>query len=128
MKSGDDLRQDQLVLGMLQQFNKIWHEEGVCHFTYGQEHVPVQHPFYQFCTVGNMHGFVEMLQDPMPVDAIQEGDTRANNGWRRSNTIYPSAVATFIGAYVLNIRDRHKGNMVVTGGVRLANIGALYPS
>ena len=123
MKSGDDLRQDQLVLGMLQLFNKIWREEGVSYITYGQDHVPVQHPVYQVCTVGCNHGFVEMLQDSVPVDAIQEGETRANNGWRNSKTIYPSAVATFIGAYVLNIRDRHKGNMVVTGGVRLANIG-----
>merc|ERR1711871_1352505 len=122
MKSGDDLRQDQLVLGMLQLFNKIWREEGVCYITYGQDHVPVQHPVYQVCTVGCKDGFVEMLQDAVPVDAIQDGDTRANNGWRNSNTIYPSAVATFIGAYVLNIRDRHKGNMVVTAGVRLANI------
>ena len=98
--------------------------------------------------VGNQHGFVEMLQDSTPVDEIDESESsRANNGWRASNTIYPSAVATFIGAYVLNIRDRHKGNstrdlfsqspaciyplllinrhtgnMVVTGGVRLANI------
>jgi len=126
MKSGDDLRQDQLVLGMLQLFNKIWREEGVSYITYGQDHVPVQHPVYQVCTVGCNHGFVEMLQDSVPVDAIQEGDTRANNGWRNSSTIYPSAVATFIGAYVLNIRDRHKGNMVVTGAglyKRLANIG-----
>ena len=85
--------------------------------------MPVQHPIYQVATVGNQHGFVEMLQDSTPVDAIDESESsRANNGWRASNTIYPSAVATFIGAYVLNIRDRHKGNMVVTGGVRLANI------
>ena len=71
----------------------------------------MQHPIYQVCTVGCNHGFVEMLQDAVPVDAIQEGETRANNGWRSSNTIYPSAVATFVGAYVLNIRDRHKGNV-----------------
>lgn len=31
MKAGDDLRQDQVVLGMLQKFNEIWAREGVVH-------------------------------------------------------------------------------------------------
>eukprot|EP01043_Picozoa_sp_COSAG02_P076669 COSAG02_NODE_16401_length_1086_cov_17.194093_2_plen_64_part_01 len=31
MKTGDDLRQDQVILGMLDLFNKIWQREGVVH-------------------------------------------------------------------------------------------------
>ena len=31
MKAGDDLRQDQVVLGMLRKFNEIWAREGVVH-------------------------------------------------------------------------------------------------
>ena len=35
MKAGDDLRQDQVVLGMLEMFNAIWQREGVVHILAG---------------------------------------------------------------------------------------------
>ena len=35
MKAGDDLRQDQVVLGMLELFNTIWKREGVVHVLAG---------------------------------------------------------------------------------------------
>ena len=35
MKSGDDLRQDQVILGMLELFNTIWQREGVVHVLAG---------------------------------------------------------------------------------------------
>lgn len=35
MKSGDDLRQDQVVLGMLEVFNEIWEREGAVHLLTG---------------------------------------------------------------------------------------------
>jgi hypothetical protein len=35
MKVGDDLRQDQLVLGMLQYFNELWKKEGCAHTALG---------------------------------------------------------------------------------------------
>lgn len=35
MKAGDDLRQDQVILGMLQLFNTIWNREGVFHILAG---------------------------------------------------------------------------------------------
>eukprot|EP01047_Picozoa_sp_COSAG01_P096948 COSAG01_NODE_27355_length_687_cov_3113.469388_2_plen_142_part_01 len=82
----------------------------------------VEHPIYAVATVGPTKGLVEMLPDSVPVEDVPVDESRAKSGWRPSNEITPSAVATFIGAYVLNIRDRHKGNMVITGGKRLANI------
>jgi|EP01044_Picomonas_judraskeda_P009363 hypothetical protein len=47
---------------------------------------------------------------------------RGENGWKASNEIIPSSVAAFIVIFALNVKDRHKGNMVVTGGNKLANI------
>ena len=47
---------------------------------------------------------------------------KGENGWKQSNNILPSSVAGFMVIYFLDVRDRHKGNMVVTGGDRFANI------
>jgi len=63
-----------------------------------------------------------MLPKSKPVDSMTADPSRAKSDWRATNEMVPSAVATFIGAYVLNIRDRHKGNMVVVDGRKLANI------
>ena len=40
MKTGDDLRQDQIILGMLHLFNTIWKREGVVHVLAGSGVVP----------------------------------------------------------------------------------------
>lgn len=47
---------------------------------------------------------------------------RGENGWKASNEIIPSSVAAFIVIFALNVKDRHKGNMILTGGNKLANI------
>lgn len=122
MKKGDDLRQDQVVLSMLQEFNRIWEEAGVMHTTAAGVRVCVEAPVYRVACVGNSNGFVEMLPDSKPVDDIVAHKTRGENGWKACNDIIPSSVAAFIAIFALNIKDRHKGNMVVTGGTKLANI------
>ena len=96
-KRGDDLRQDQLVIGMLQLFNRIWKEEGVTHIALGGTTVPVEHPIYAVAAVGTDRGLVQMLPNSEPVDQIVANEKRANNGWRATNEMIPSAVATFIG-------------------------------
>jgi phosphatidylinositol kinase/protein kinase (PI-3 family) len=122
MKTGDDLRQDQAVLSMLEVFNKIWEDTGVMHTAVGNDRVLVKAPTYRVAAVGNSHGFVEMLPDSLPCDEIVEKASRSENGWKASPEIIPSSVSAFIVIFVLNIKDRHKGNMVVTGGTQLANI------
>ena len=123
MKTGDDLRQDVCVLGMLELFNDIWARKGVLYTASAGDRVPVAAPVYRVATCGQDKGFVEMLKDSKPVDDMEKGRSskRGENSWKSTNDIVPSAVAAFISIYALNIRDRHQGNMVVTGG-KLANI------
>lgn len=47
----------------------------------------------------------------MQVEDIVAKASRADNGWRSSNEIVPSAVAGFMSIWALDIRDRHQGNM-----------------
>ena len=49
-----------------------------------------------------------------PVEDIPVAKTRADNGWRCSNDLIPTAVAGFISIWALDIRDRHQGNMILT--------------
>ena len=58
----------------------------------------------------------------VPVDDIKGDDTRGNSEWRDCPEIYPTAVAAFVAGYVLDIRDRHTGNVVVSEGKNFANI------
>eukprot|EP01049_Picozoa_sp_SAG25_P004330 SAG25_NODE_270_length_10627_cov_13.114267_4_plen_1341_part_00 len=122
MKDGDDLRQDQLVLTMIQLFNQLWLDNGVMHTTSEEVRVPVAAPVYRVIAAGTDKGFVEMLPNSKPVDDIKAAKKLCDNEWRPHNDMVPSSVACFVIQYVLNIGDRHTGNMVVTGGTKLANI------
>jgi hypothetical protein len=55
-----------------------------------------------------------MLPRSTPVEDIAVAKSRADNGWRSSNQIVPTSVAGFMSIFLLDIRDRHQGNMVVT--------------
>ena len=122
MKYGDDLRQDQLALSMFALLNQIWCGAGVLHNTVTGVRVHVEAPVYRVATCGYTQGFVEMLPDSEPVDAIHVDPRRGANGWKQTNRILPSSVAGFMVIYFLDVRDRHQGNMVITGGDRFANI------
>jgi hypothetical protein len=119
MKAGDDLRQDQVVLGMLDLFNQIWAREGVTHrLERGREgggvaRVPVHAPTYRCMSAGPTKGFVEMLPNTRAVSEVPAHKSRGENGWRPSTKIIPTAVAGFVAIWALDIRDRHRGNMVV---------------
>lgn len=109
MKYGDDLRQDQLALSMFALLNQVWRELGVVHNTVTGVRVNVEAPLYRVATCGFTHGFVEMLPDSVPVDAIPVDSRRGENGWKQSNRILPSSVAGFMVIYFLDVRDRHQG-------------------
>ena len=66
-----------------------------------------------------------MLPRSTPVEDIAVAKSRGENGWRSSNEIVPSSVAGFMSIFLLDIRDRHQGNMIVTeanGEYAFANI------
>jgi len=119
--------QDQVVLGMLDCFNKIWAREGVMHRLNGGGQTPVRAPLYRCVACGTDRGFVEMLGGAKPVEDLVEKKSRGENGWKSGDEIIPTAVAGFISIWALDLRDRHKGNMVVLEtdrGQQFANVRA----
>lgn len=82
MKSGDDLRQDQVVLGMLECFNRVWAREGVTHRLNGGGQTPVRAPLYRCLACGTDRGFVEMLRGARPIEDLVEKRSRGENGWK----------------------------------------------
>jgi hypothetical protein len=114
---------------MLELFNEIWRAEGVCHTTPSGRQLVVEHPVYQVATVEGLingrkqvmkGGFIEPLPDFHSVSDIEKG---AEHGlaWKPSAELIPSTVATFVGAFVVDLRDRHKDNFGLSGR-KLGNI------
>ena len=123
LKKGDDLRQDQAIIAMLEKFNQIWREEAVVHTTAGGKRISVEHPTYPVAVNGGAiydGGLVGMLADFRSTSRV-EFEKKEALAWKISAELIPSAVATFVAAFVLTIRDRHKDNFGLTGR-RLANI------
>ena len=78
LKPEDDLRQDQIALGMLALFNSVWERHGVLHTPGGRgggarESIPVEHPLYRVasCPEKGYRGWVEFLDDFTPVDKFE---------------------------------------------------------
>jgi hypothetical protein len=113
------------VLGMLECFNKVWAREGVTHRLNGGGQTPVRAPLYRCLACGTDRGFVEMLGRATPVEDMVEKKSRGENGWKSGDEIIPTAVAGFISIWALDLRDRHRGNMVVLEterGQQFANV------
>lgn len=66
-----------------------------------------------------------MLGRATPVEDMVEKKSRGENGWKSGDEIIPTAVAGFISIWALDLRDRHRGNMVVLEterGQQFANV------
>lgn len=68
--------QDQVVLGMLECFNRVWAREGVTHRLNGGGETPVRAPLYRCVACGTDRGFVEMFQRATPVENVVEKKSR----------------------------------------------------
>ena len=122
MKDGDDMRQDQLVLATLRYFNHIWQREGVNHYTQNGSQHPVHAPAYRVATASLKAGFVDLLPAAVPIEEIGGKDSMEGNEWRPTPELLASTVAAFVSGYVLRMRDRHTGNMLLSKGKYFANI------
>ena len=135
-KEGDDLRLDRVVLFMLDVFNGIWRAARVRYLPLNAldsegrrrfmrtttrkrtDDALVQAVTYRVANADFSHGFVECLQD---FKEVADETMASVSAWKKSESLFSSTVATLVSAHVLDIRDRHDGNMGLTHN-RLANI------
>ncbi|KAI5181456.1 phosphatidylinositol 4-kinase A [Nematocida sp. AWRm80] len=125
-KFGDDCRQDVLALQIIKLFQDIFKEKGLSLFLYP----------YKVLATGSGTGIIEVI--PGAVSRDQIGRERVNSlvdyfsltyGYREGHK-YTKALENFIESfagyslvtYILNIKDRHNGNIMITDKGHLIHI------
>jgi hypothetical protein len=123
-KSGDDLRQDILILQLLTLMDTIWQRDGL------ELHVSA----YGCVATGRGEGFIEVVQNATTTGKIQKG-FGASGAFRKTplaswlqqqhagkpdmheeaiDNFVSSCAAYCIASYVLGLGDRHADNIMVT--------------
>ena len=132
-KEGDDLRLDRAVLFMLDVFNGVWraadcrydlgaaigaktsmHDLSRC-TSHARDQV-VQAATYRVCSADLLHGFVECLPEFREIGQLKPED------WKQDASLFSSSVGAIVSAFLVDMRDRHDGNMGLISNNRLANI------
>ncbi|KAI8812580.1 kinase-like domain-containing protein [Cladochytrium replicatum] len=136
VKSGADLRQEQLALQLIGEMNRIWKEAGV----------PVWVHHFKILVTSEQAGLVETIRNTISIHSIKKmGQTKAMTDAGQSFTLYHhflrefghpsgaefmaaqdnfmrSLAAYSILSYVLQIKDRHDGNILVDSSGHLVHI------
>ncbi|EGZ17788.1 hypothetical protein PHYSODRAFT_314984 [Phytophthora sojae] len=119
VKSDDDLRQEQLALQLIHQFAKVFEEFKV----------PVFIRPYDVIAISATSGLVEAISDTISIDSLKRNDrefttlldffTRhfgdpSTPEFRRARSNFVSSMAGYaIVCYLLQIKDRHNGNILL---------------
>ncbi|KAG7394826.1 Phosphatidylinositol 4-kinase beta [Phytophthora boehmeriae] len=119
VKSDDDLRQEQLALQLIRQFANVFEEFKV----------PVFVRPYDVIAISATSGLVEAISDTISIDSLKRNDgefttlldffTRhfgdpSTQEFRRARANFVSSMAGYaIICYLLQIKDRHNGNILL---------------
>ncbi|KAG8912637.1 Phosphatidylinositol 4-kinase pik1alpha (PI4-kinase)(PtdIns-4-kinase) [Tulasnella sp. 408] len=137
VKTGGDLRQEQLAVQLIQLFEKIWKQENVlCWVRY-----------FRILVTGNNSGLVETITDSVSIHSIKKtvyarrlaegnfrpvtlydyfvstyGDPASSKFVRAQRNFAKSLAAYSIITYLLQIKDRHNGNILLDRDGHLVHI------
>jgi hypothetical protein len=108
-KCGDDLRQDVACLQVFRLLNYLWDSEGL---VYGDSKEPVCAFVYGCMPLSSSIGFIEFLDGCESLKnvvrvAVHNFDNQAKE------RMVASAAGSYIGAFMLGVRDRHYDNILV---------------
>jgi phosphatidylinositol 4-kinase B len=127
IKAGDDLRQEELALQIIDVFNKIWQEAGLTCMV-----VP-----YAAVSTTSDAGVIEMLTDSSSIDSIKKkaavqslhqffvraygGEGSKSYALAQTNFIETMAGYSVV-SFLVQIKDRHNGNLMLTRSGHLVHI------
>eukprot|EP00002_Diphylleia_rotans_P013021 TRINITY_DN2535_c0_g3_i6.p1 TRINITY_DN2535_c0_g3~~TRINITY_DN2535_c0_g3_i6.p1 ORF type:complete len:733 (-),score=151.53 TRINITY_DN2535_c0_g3_i6:221-2419(-) len=128
VKSGDDLRQDQLAIQLIEQFQKVFKEANLPLYLYS----------YRVLVTSSSSGFIEVVPNATSLDTLKrktpEFTTLANYFTKtytgsgpltiekaRANFIESMAAYSLV-CYFLQIKDRHNGNILITDEGHIVHI------
>ncbi|KAL6070894.1 Phosphatidylinositol 4-kinase beta, variant 2 [Balamuthia mandrillaris] len=119
VKSEDDLRQEQLAMQLIKCFKDIWEEAGL----------PLWLRTYEIVAVSSKNGFIEVIQDAVSIDSIKKRfpnsptladyfictyGNRESRSFRKAQKNFVESLAAYsIVCYLLQIKDRHNGNIMM---------------
>lgn len=118
MKSGDDLRQEQLATQLIRLFYDIFQRSGLNLWLYP----------YEVLAVSSQGGFIETIPDALSIHSIKEelgADTSLRNYFQQAYGARPgdlkkaklnfieSLAAYSLICYIMQIKDRHNGNIML---------------
>ncbi|KAJ2857865.1 Phosphatidylinositol 4-kinase pik1alpha (PI4-kinase)(PtdIns-4-kinase) [Coemansia erecta] len=136
VKEGADLRQEQLALQLIREMGRIWDHEGVGVFV----------KYYRIMVTGEGCGLMETITNTVSVHSIKKEFYSRNPGYKGPPyTLYNYFVTSYgtpdterfrkaqdnfmcslvpysLITYILQIRDRHNGNILLDTGGRIIHI------
>ena len=121
-KVGDDLRQDSLALQVIQIFREIFKQSGLNIYTYPYQTISTISPKYN-----DLGGYIEVVKDPDSRDQIGKtydtnlydyylcsfGQENSNEFREARKNLIESIAAYAVISYILQIKDRHNGNILI---------------
>lgn len=137
VKTGGDLRQEQLAVQLIQEFEKIWKDENcACWVRY-----------FRILITGNNSGLVETITDAVSIHSIKKaeyarrlatgrlghvalvdhfknayGDPMSAKFARAQKNFAKSLAGYSVVTYLLQIKDRHNGNILIDRDGHLIHI------
>ena len=113
-KVGDDLRQDQLVIQLMELMDAIFKDVGL----------DLEMTQYRALATGPTEGLVEFVADALPISKVKKEhgsireflarDAARHGGWERVlDRFVKSSAGYAVATYVLGIGDRHLDNILV---------------
>eukprot|EP01083_Nonionella_stella_P294347 1000675_1 len=119
-KQGDDLRKDASILTMFRFFNDIWKEEE-CKYKNDLVHIHT----YRCVPFCEDFGCIEYVDHCIPLTQIKQYDEQSNDD-AFMDALIASAAGSYIGAFILGIRDRHSDNILIQKNGTLFHIDYGY--
>jgi hypothetical protein len=127
VKAGDDLRQEELALQLIGRFNRIWKDAGVTAMVL---------PFNATAALFN-GGILEFVQDALSLDSVKKKakvlslnhffstafGAEGSPPHRDAQRNFAESMAGYsIVSYLLNVKDRHNGNLMLSRAGHLIHI------
>jgi phosphatidylinositol 4-kinase len=127
-KAGDDLRQEQLAMQLIKQFDAIWRAAGVPLWLYP----------YEVLATSSATGVLETVPDTLSLDGLKKTypacptlldyfvfahGPPSSPSFRAAQTAFVQSLAAYsLVTYFLQIKDRHNGNILLDGQGHLIHI------
>ena len=122
-KSNDDLRQEALIMQLLKLFNE----------TFKKEKIPLKLKTYEIIVTSKNSGLIEFIPNSISIDSLKKKlkDSNLNNFFRtffaenfeEAQKNFCESLASYsLITYLLNIKDRHNGNILLDMNGKIIHI------